>query len=74
MKAPNNKDLTDLVMAAILEFGRHRKISIRAAATALCGSGGIDFLSEFYDVEHSLSFNDCVDDMTIVCRNNGGTL
>ena len=35
---------------------------------------GIDFLTEFYDVEHTLSFNDCVDDLTIVCQNNGGTL
>jgi hypothetical protein len=25
-------------------------------------------------VEHTLSFNDCVDDLTIVCQNNGGTL
>ena len=27
-----------------------------------------------HDVEHTLSFNDCVDDLTIVCQNNGGTL
>lgn len=61
-------------MTAIIEFGRRHKISIRDASNYLIKYKGIDFLTEFYDVEHTLSFNDCVDDLTIICNKNGGNL
>ena len=35
---------------------------------------GIDFLDEFYDVERTLSFDDVVKDVALLCRNNGGAL
>ena len=35
---------------------------------------GIDFLIDYYDAEHTLSLNDAVDDLTLVCKNNGGTI
>ncbi|HBP09334.1 MAG TPA: hypothetical protein DD629_03690, partial [Treponema sp.] len=31
----------------------------------------LDFLTEFYDVEHTLSFADAVSDMTQICQKNG---
>lgn len=68
------KELVDYVMTAIIEFGCRHKLSIREASNYLNRFKGIDFLTEFYDVEHTLSFNDCVDDLTVVCRNNGGAL
>ena len=33
---------------------------------------GIEFLKEFYDVEHTLSFDDTIDDLSAICRKNGG--
>lgn len=68
------KEQIDYVMTAIIEFGRRHKLSIREASNYLNRFKGIDFLTDFYDVEHTLSFNDCVDDLTVVCRNNGGAL
>lgn len=35
---------------------------------------GIDFLDECYEAEHLLSIDDAVDDLTVVCKNNGGTI
>ena len=35
---------------------------------------GIDFLIECYDAEHTLSMDDAVNDLTLVCRNNGGSI
>jgi len=32
------------------------------------------FLMEFYVVEHLQSMDDTIDDMLIICRQNGGTL
>lgn len=69
-----SKDLIDYTMTAIIEFGRRHRLTIREASNYLNRFKGIDFISEFYDVEHTLSFNDCVDDLTIVCHNNGGAL
>lgn len=34
----------------------------------------LDFLTEFYDVEHMLSFEEAVSDMTAVCLKNGGKI
>ena len=33
---------------------------------------GIAFLSEFYDVEHTLNSDDVVEDVLAVCAENGG--
>ena len=35
---------------------------------------GIDFLIDCYDAEHTLSLYDAVEDLTLVCKNNGGTI
>jgi len=69
-----DKDIIDYVVTAIIEFARRHSLSIRDASNYLNRFKGIDFLTEFYDVEHTLSFNNCVDDLTVVCRNNGGTI
>ena len=69
-----DKNLIDYVMTVIVEFARRHDLTIREASNYIRRFKGIDFLTEFYDVEHTLSFNDCVDDLTIVCQNNGGTL
>jgi hypothetical protein len=61
-------------MTAIIEFANRHKLSIREASNYLNRFKGLDFLSEFYDVEHTLSFNDCIDDLTVICQNNGGAL
>lgn len=69
-----DKKLIDYVMTAITEFAAKHALNIVEASNYLVRFKGIDFLTEFYDVEHTLSFNDCVDDLTIVCRNNGGAI
>ena len=35
---------------------------------------GVEFLQEFYDVEHTLNSDDVVDDLIAICAQNGGTL
>ena len=69
-----NKNLIDYVMTSIIEFSKRHNLTIREASNYLNRFKGIDFLTEFYDVEHTLSFNDCVDDLTVVCQNNGGAI
>ena len=35
---------------------------------------GIDFVNRFYNVEHTLSFEDVVEDLTAYCHRKGGAL
>lgn len=35
---------------------------------------GLDFLDEFYEVEHTFSIEEAVDDLTAICQRNGGAL
>lgn len=72
MKA--DKPLIDYMITAIAEFARAHHLTTREASSYLRRFKGIDFLEEFYDVEHTLSLRDCVDDLTTVCHNNGGAL
>ena len=67
-----NKNVIGYVVAAISEFAKTHRISVREANNYLIRFKGIDFLTEHYDAEHLLSFEDSVQDLTQVCLNNGG--
>lgn len=67
-----NKNVIGYVVAAISEFAKTHHISVREANNYLIRYKGIDFLTEHYDAEHLLSFEDSVQDLTQVCLNNGG--
>ena len=67
-----DKNVIGYVVAAISEFAKTHHISVREANNYLIRYKGIDFLTEHYDAEHLLSFDDSVQDLTQVCLNNGG--
>lgn len=67
-----DKDVIAYIVAAITEFAHKHHISVREANNYLIRFKGIDFLTEHYDAEYLLSFDDCVEDLTLVCQNNGG--
>ena len=35
---------------------------------------GLDFLAKHYKVEHTLSIEDAIEDIAIICNRHGGTL
>jgi hypothetical protein len=35
---------------------------------------GTDFLREYYDIEHTFSIDEAVDDLTMICQRNGGAI
>lgn len=61
-------------VACVSEFAKRYGISPKEAFQFLYEYKAIEFLKEHYDIEHTLSFDDAVEDMMIVCRNNGGEL
>jgi transcriptional regulator with XRE-family HTH domain len=53
-------------------FSKQHNLSRREACNYLSRFKGLQFAIDNYEVEHQLSLQDCVDDMTIICKQNGG--
>lgn len=66
--------MLDYIVVCISEFADRHGMNMRDAYVYLTDYKGIDFLKEFYDVEHTLSFDDAMSDVAAVCRKNGGVL
>lgn len=67
-----DKNVIAYIVAAISEFAQTHHLSVREASNYLIHFKGIDFITEHYDAEHLLSFDDSVQDLAQVCLNNGG--
>lgn len=72
--AREDVDVLNYIVVCISEFARRYEMHVRDAYIYLSRNKGIDFLKEFYDVEHTLSFDDVLDDLVAVCRKSGGTV
>ena len=69
-----DKRIISYIIAVIHEFSNTYNLTIKEASNYLQRYKGIDFLIEYYDIEHLLSINDCVDDLTRLCAKNGGNI
>lgn len=72
METPLLKKQISYTIACVSEFARHYHITEKESFEFLEKYGAIAFLKDCYDAEHTLSFEDAVDDMTQICTNNGG--
>ena len=68
------KDRLDYLLALVSEFAAAHHLSLQQAYLYLKRYKGLDFVEEFYDVEHTLSFDQAVEDLTVYCQRMGGTL
>ena len=62
------------INACIRAFAQRFRLTVLTSFEYLYRFKGIDFLVEFYEVEHLQSIEDAVDDLVVCCTNNGGTL
>ena len=62
------------ISALVAEFAAKFSIGEKQAYNYLKRFKGMDYLSEFYDVLHTLSFEETVCSLSIVCNRNGGKL
>ena len=66
------KKRINYTVVCINEFAGRFHIAAKEAFSYLYDHKGIEFIKENYDIEHTLSIDDAVDDLIVVCRNNGG--
>lgn len=62
------------IVICIDTFANQKSISKKKAYNYLKDYKGIDFLNECYEAEHTLSLNDAIEDLTEICKENGGTI
>jgi len=68
------EDKIAFIIAVVSEFAAAFSLNSQQAYRYLDRFKGIDFVDKFYNVEHTLPFNDVVQDLAIYCRKNGGGL
>ena len=67
------KKKINYTVVCVNEFARRFSITAKEAFNYLYEYKGIEFIKEFYDIERTLSIDDAIDDLTLICRNNGGS-
>ena len=64
----------EYTVICISEFSQKYAIHPQVAYQYLKKYGGIAFLKDCYESEHLLSVEDAVDDITTICKRNGGNI
>jgi hypothetical protein len=67
-------NIINYLVICINDFAERFRMNSKAAYQFLSRYGGIDFLIQHYDIEHTLSLDDAMDDLEKICRDNGGIL
>lgn len=68
------EDKLAYIIAVVNEFAAAFSLNSQQAYRYLNRFKGIDFVDRFYNVEHTQSFEDVVEDLAVFCRKNGGKL
>ncbi|MDR0461576.1 MAG: DUF3791 domain-containing protein [Nitrososphaerota archaeon] len=61
-------------MLCIKKFANEFNLSFIETYRYLENYGGLQFIINHYEIEHTLSINDAIDDMQAICRKNGGLI
>jgi len=67
-------NMINYIVVCINEFAARIGMSSKEAFNYLNKYSGISFLKEHYEIEHTLSIDNAIEDMVLVCKRNGGYL
>lgn len=68
------EDKLAYIIAVVSEFASAYSLNTQQAYRYLDRFKGIDFVDKFYNVEHTQTFEDVIEDLAVLCRKNGGAL
>ena len=72
MSIRERENRIEYLVTCVGDFAEQHAMTPACAFAFLEKNGGIAFLTDCYDTEHSQSIQTAVDDMAEVCRRNGG--
>ena len=64
----------DYTVVCVNEFANRFNLTKKQAFNYMYNFKGIEFIKANYEIEHTLSLDDAVEDIAIICRNNGGMI
>ena len=67
-------NIINYLVICISDFAECFAMDEAAAYRFLAKFGGIEFLMQHYEIEHTLSLDDMIEDLEAVCRQKGGIL
>lgn len=67
-------DKIEYVVACVGAFAQKHKLPSSQAYAYLRRFTGIDFLLDCYAAEHTLSIDDAVSDLQVICQREGGKI
>ncbi len=67
-------DIIEYVVTCVSEFSTRYNLTMSQAYAYLRRFKAIDFLTNYYEAEHTLSIDNAVDDMRDICLKNGGKI
>lgn len=73
----NKKEISariDYIVACVGAFAQRFNLSNSQAYSYLRRYTGIDFLLDCYAAEHTLSIDDAVSDLQVICQREGGKI
>ena len=62
------------LVACVGAFAERHGLSNQSSYQYLRLYKGTDFLRDYYDIEHTFSIDEAVEDLTVICQRNGGAL
>lgn len=74
MLKENDFNMVKYMVACVNEFSDRFHINGKDAFNYLNKYKAINFLMNNYEIEHTLSIEDAIDDIVMVSKNNGGTI
>ncbi|PKM76459.1 MAG: hypothetical protein CVU90_12350 [Firmicutes bacterium HGW-Firmicutes-15] len=74
MLTKQRRNIINFMVACINEFSSKFGLSTTEAFDYLHKYNGIAFIKDHYEVEHCLGLEDTIEDLVVVCKNNGGLL
>lgn len=68
------KSMINFTVVCVNEFAKIHNISKKEAFQYLFKFKAVEFIKENYEIEHTLSLDNVLEDISILCRKNGGLL
>ncbi|MFI3213043.1 MAG: DUF3791 domain-containing protein [Eubacteriales bacterium] len=74
MNVKRRKKIIHYAVSCVSEFASRYGLKQNQAFQFLDKYQAIEFLKENYEIEHTLSFDEVIEDLFKICKNNGGIL
>ena len=68
------KDKIEFTVSLVSDFAKKYSLSTTQAFNYLDRFNAIELLDQHYNIAHTLSFAEVVDDLALYCKNHGGNL